>query len=123
MFDVNAWAREFYYESNAHLVPVDGNLNSMYEDLYVNVTEMTLGGFITREEIESPEEEEQEEEEEEEEDPAEPELFPKVPKNFGSNHHEENHKAKTTKWTTVNDPKVENVGSDDFSLKEASKAP
>jgi hypothetical protein len=123
MFDVNAWAREFYYESNAHLVPTDGNLSGMYEDLFVNVTEMTLGGFITKAEIESPEPEEEEEEEEEEEDPGEPDLFPKVPKNFGTDHHVEKHKAKTQKWTVLDDPKIDNVGSDDFNLEKASEAP
>lgn len=51
MFDVNAWAREFYYEANANMVPQNGSLDVFFENLYVNVTEMTLGGFIAKAEL------------------------------------------------------------------------
>ena len=47
-FDVNAWAREFYYEANAHLAPKDGRIELMLDDMHVNVTEMTLGGSIAK---------------------------------------------------------------------------
>ena len=117
MFDVNAWAREFYLDANQHLVPKNGSIASLYDKVSVNVTEMTLGGFITKEEMRSgsakiaPQAPPTH---------GEPELFPTP---SPQEQVESQKRNADTRWTTVNDPAVDNVGSDDFSLAEVSKAP
>lgn len=110
MFDVNAWAREFYYEANAHLVPANGSLDVFYENLYVNVTEMTLGGFISKQQLLPAEMQPQEPE-----NPAEPELFPPSSP--------EVMEAQVAKWTTLDDPEMDNDGTNDFNLTLASVPP
>jgi len=44
-FDVNAWARDFYLEANAHLVNSAKSAYEILATMQVNITEMNLAGI------------------------------------------------------------------------------
>jgi len=47
-FDINAWAREFYLESNMHYLASGNTTADILQGIRLNITEMNLAGSIPK---------------------------------------------------------------------------
>lgn len=47
-FDINAWAREFYLESNMHYLAQGNTTADILQGIRLNITEMNLAGSIPK---------------------------------------------------------------------------